>query len=277
MRTLLIINDNTPEATHAAEFALAIAQKMEANILLANIFIKAQKAVEKVTAGDIDKNIPEDNYGNDLFEHLQLLNNSAVIFRPEIDEFDVSDMNESNLASVINQNQIWMMVKGMSHVLPALTSDHHINIHSVLNKVLCPLLLIPANWKIKDVERLVYLADLRYCRIQIVRHLASFAKPWQASVSVAHLSAKGLPDMEEKYAFDFFCREIGQNVNYNNLFFNNIKEKDLLKAVDVMINSMHNDILVMVNHRFHLEEIMGRYITDKLPLNLIVPLLIFPS
>ncbi len=36
MKTLLIINDNSPEAKHAAEFALVIAQKMQANIMLVN-------------------------------------------------------------------------------------------------------------------------------------------------------------------------------------------------------------------------------------------------
>jgi len=44
----------------------------------------------------------------------------------------------------------------------------------------------------------------------------------------------------------------------------------------VMINGMHNDVLVMVNHRFHFEEIIGRYITEELPENITIPLLIFP-
>jgi hypothetical protein len=35
MKSIFVINDNSPQAVHAVEFALAIAQKMQANILLA--------------------------------------------------------------------------------------------------------------------------------------------------------------------------------------------------------------------------------------------------
>jgi len=37
MRTILVFNDNSPEAENAAEFALDIAQKMKADILVLNL------------------------------------------------------------------------------------------------------------------------------------------------------------------------------------------------------------------------------------------------
>lgn len=82
--------------------------------------------------------------------------------------------------------------------------------------------------------------------------------------------------MAEKYALEVFGEAVGPKVNYNHLFFNNVKEKDVIKAVDVMINVMCNDVLVVVNHRFHFEEILGRYIPGTLPPHVTVPLLIFP-
>ncbi|TWI95946.1 hypothetical protein JN11_04221 [Mucilaginibacter frigoritolerans] len=277
MKTILIINDNSPEAKHAAEFALTVAQKMQANIMLANTFVKTQKTVELVTVGSADKIMIESYQTSKLSELLKALNNKEIAdFKPEIEELDISNMDESKLSEMINLNHTWMIIKGMSDTLPATVSDHNLNIHTVLNKVLCPLFLIPASWQIKDIERMVYIADLRYCRIEIVRYLAELARPLNADLSIAHTSAKGLPDMAEKYALAVFSDEICNNVKYERLLFNNIKEKDLSKTVDVLINGMHNDVLVMVNHRFHFEEILGRYITDTLPVHLSVPLLIFP-
>ena len=110
----------------------------------------------------------------------------------------------------------------------------------------------------------------------IVSYLTALAKPYGATLSIAHLSAKGIPDMEENYARAVFKEQVADHLNYNNLHFNNIKEKDLKKALDVIINGLHNDILALVNHRFHFEEILGRYITAVLPENITVPLLIFP-
>ncbi|HEY8780931.1 MAG TPA: universal stress protein [Mucilaginibacter sp.] len=280
MKTLLIINDNSFEAKHAAEFVLAMAQKTGANIMLANTVVNSRKSVEKVTAGNI-VNIGHEAYlGKDsvseMLYHLKLLNDGRYAFKPEIKEFDVSGMNENELIEFINRNHIWMMVKGMTDETNTSRTRKSLNIQAVLNRVLCPLLLIPSQWRLKDIERLTYIADLRYCRIQVVRYLADLARPWSAALSIAHMSANGLPDMAEKYALTVFSEEVNNNVNYDQLFFNNIKEKDLAKVIDVVINGMHNDILVMVNHRFHFEEIVGRYITDTLPLNITIPLLIFP-
>jgi hypothetical protein len=281
MRTLLVINDNSSETKHAAEFAFAIAKKMQANILLANTApVKKSKLVEKVIAGyttgkhEISYYLEDKSLAGILRD--KCIPDDAGNFNPLIEEFDVSAMDESKVAELVIKKNIWMMVKGIPAAVSLSTQKTGLNAHSILNKVLCPLLLIPSDWQLKDIERLVYIADLRYCRIEIVKYLAQLAKPWNAGVSIAHLSAKGLPDMAEKYALTVFSEEVSRNVNYDQLVFNNIREKDLSKAVDVMINGMHNDILVMVNHRFHFEEIVGRYITDTLPVNITVPVLIFP-
>jgi hypothetical protein len=274
MKTILIINDETAAAEHAAKFALCIAQKVNANIMLANTFIHNSKAAEKILAGqsDLAEIDFEDENIDGITGRLKMMNEAYDGFHPEISELDASDMDEKKLAEFINKNHIWMLVKGVS----AAYGGAGINVHQILNRVQCPLLLVPEIWSIKGMERLVYIADLRYCRIEIVRYLAELARPWNADLSIAHLSASGLPDMAEKYALSVFDEGISRNVNYDRLFFNNIKEKELITAVDVMINGLHNDLLVVVNHRFHFERIIGHKIIDTLPTHITVPLLVFP-
>lgn len=269
MKTILVINNSTPEAGHAAQFALIIAQKMEANLLLAHTS-KVSSAVKVLTDGSL-------HIGKDdpIEEQLAALNAMSDGFIPLIGELDASAFNENQLAEYIYSNGIDMIVKGEQDDMQAQLSRKEINIHTVLNKVCCPLLLVPANWLIKDVEQVAYISDLRYCRTSIISQLARVAKPWSASVSVEHISVDGLPDMEEKYAESVF-KNLSQSISYEKLIFNNIKEKELLTAVDVLINGMRNDLLVMVNHQYHFEEIIGRYITDMLPPNITVPLLIYP-
>jgi hypothetical protein len=66
------------------------------------------------------------------------------------------------------------------------------------------------------------------------------------------------------------------NVKYPNLYFNHIKEKNLQKALDVMVDVMGVDLLVLVNHKFHFEEIIGPNLSGRLPEYLRIPLLVFP-
>lgn len=275
MKTILVINDGTPQGAHAAQFALGIACGLEANILIANVCKTVDiTQAEKIFAGDGDEILCDS--GPELTGILIKLNNQHAGFKPEINEMDIDTFNETQLAEFSNKEQIWMIIKGVADHSPATLSKMHININTLMNKVRCPLLMVPLHWSIKQIERLVYIADLRYCRIQFVRFLIELAKPWNAIVSIANLAAKGLPDMREEYATAVFTDEICTNVKYDRLLLNNIKEKNLTKAVDVIINGLHNDVLVMVNHRFHFEEIVGRYITEELPEHITIPLLIFP-
>lgn len=270
MKTILVINNGTPEASHAAQFALIIAQKMQANLLLAHTS-KVSSAVKVLTDGSlyIGKDDP-------IGEQLAALNGMTDDgYIPQIGELDASSFNECQLAEYIHSNDISMIVKGELDAMQSQLPRKDLNIHTVLNKVRCPLLLVPANWLIKDIERIAYISDLRYCRTYIISQLARIARPWEASVSVAHISVSGLPDMEESYAESVF-KAASQSVNYDKLIFNNIREKELLTAVDVLINGMHNDMLVLINHRYHFEEMLGRYITDTMPSNITVPLLIYP-
>ncbi len=274
MKSILIINDNSAAATHAAEFALYIAQKTEANIILANTCKMHNSRYEIVKAGQDEENFAAPCQNNTA--NLLLLKNLAIEFKPQIEEFDCSAMDENKMAEFINKNNVGLLVKGMADEAGYRAAQKSLNVHVILNKVLCPLLLVPENWEIKTLERIAYIADLRYCRLEIVRYLAQLAKPWRALVSIAQLTARGLPDMAEKYALSVFSDEVCPNVNYDLLHFNNVKEKDFNRVVDVMINGLHNDLLVLVNHHFHIKEILGPYITDTLPEPVSVPVLIFP-
>jgi hypothetical protein len=119
MKTLLIINDNSPEARHAAEFALAVAQKVQANMMLMNTSAVTRKVIEKVPAGFIPKTDLEGQPVSGMLHHLKTLNQGQGSFKPEIEEFDSSKMNENDLIEFVNRNHIWMMIKGMADVMPA--------------------------------------------------------------------------------------------------------------------------------------------------------------
>jgi len=273
MKNILVIDDNSAEARHAAEFAFLIAQKVKGNILLANTQkVKSEGQLVTVYAGSHDDQ-PAALY---LAEYLDRLNDRPNDFEPVINEVDASDMNDSQFAQMVNHNDVWMIVKGMGEYQPFAVKGNKLNINAILNTINSPILFIPPQWSFKNIERLVYIADLRYCRLPIVRYLAELAKSFHADLSIAQLAANGLPHIDEDYAWQLFNDEISCQVNYDQLFFNNIKENDLTVAVDVLVNGMHNDMLVLLNHKFHFEEIVGQYLTDILPKQIIIPLLVFP-
>ena len=244
MKTILVISDNTKAAEHAARFALLIAQTAQTNILIANSCAEISQADHKILTGNDSEEALIKELVSPIMERLELINWNHEGFRPVFNEINISDHDEQQLIEFINQDHIWMIVKGMC--TNQMGGKPGLNLNAILNRVQCPLLLVPQSWEIKNLERLVYMADLRYCRIKIVRFLAELAKEFKADLSIAHFSAKGLPNLGDEYALSIFSSEVSTHVDYDQLFFNNIKEKDLNTTLDILIDSLHNDLLTIV-------------------------------
>jgi len=275
MKTILVINDGSAAAKHACLLALQLAQGAAADLLVANTARLRTPVASRIMAG-LRFQPPQALPAPALIKQLHALNREAAGYQPQITSLAVPGPDAAQLAALAGQNKCLMVVRGTT---AAGSSDHTaagFALQSLLNKLHCPLLLVPEIWVLKPIERLTYIADLRYCRLSIVLYLAELAAPMQAGLSVAHLSAKGLPHIDASYGQQLFAEYIAAPIRYDRLSFNNIRERDLKTAADVIINGMHNDVLALVNHRYHFKQLIGDQLCDQLPEALSVPLLLFP-
>lgn len=273
MRTILLFNDNSPEAENAAEFALDIAQKMKADILILNLCDDVLvENKQTVTAGEQLSAENSDSFN--LVKQLSTITTDGT-FRPVVNDMNGSDFTEKDICELVIGKNIWLMVRGIE-TNATHRSLSNINVQAVLNRVACPLLLVPGNYKKRGFENITYAVDMRYCRTAVLKFLAEFAREYSANLVVEHFSAKGLPPLSDDYAATLFESEITNKIFYDKTYFNNIKERNLEIAVDVMINSLHADLLALVNHRFHFEELFGQCINETLPEHIPVPVIVFP-
>jgi nucleotide-binding universal stress UspA family protein len=275
MKTILVINDQSAAAEHAALFALDIAKKMQANILLANMNEVAepkQPELIKISHNYID-DIGEQPFL--LIDRMRANSDKDDNFKPWIDVVDFDGLTNDEIVNTVISHNVWMMVTGAVDGLCEADAKKP-NVQAILNRVRCPLLIIPESYNGVGFKNIVYCADLRFCRVMVAKYLAELARPYQANLMFANLSAKGLPHMEDSYALTVFNEEVYNKVNYEQLYFNNIRERDLCKAADVMIHTMHTDLLAVVHHRFHFTELVGPHIDHSLPEYLIVPVIVFP-
>jgi nucleotide-binding universal stress UspA family protein len=279
MKTILVINDYSAEAENAAEVALDIAKQNNANLLLLNVSkrpISVSTTNLMLVGKRLDLEISNETEQLDVAGHLNGLLHDDDRFKPAIDSIDMPDFSEQKIAELVGAKDIWMIIKGILCFDQTGYKPVNINPQAILNRVRCPLLLVPETFKPKKFRHIVYTADLRYCQLSIIRYLIDLSLYAKSDIMLAHISAEGLPHMDENYAISVFNQEISNRLRYDLLYFNNIKERNIAKAVDVLIHGMNADLLVLVNHRFHFEEIFGPYITNRLPEHINIPLLIFP-
>lgn len=272
MKNIIVFNDLSSAAENAAKVAANIARKLQVNLLIVNL-VGASKRVMVNSEGLI---VAENG---SFYEKAGLpvappegAENINDAFSPKTIQIDAWHFSERDLIQLVLKNDTLMMVQGVNnyHSTPVA------NVQAILNRVNCPLLLVPQNYQEVNFERLIYTADLRYCRLAIVRYMADLARTFDATLMVAHLSADGLPHMEDSYARVIFDNEIASKVKYNKLGFNNIRERNLGQVVDVMVNGMQADMLAMINHKFHFEEIIGHSMDKPAADGINIPVLVFP-
>lgn len=277
MRTIVVINDNTPHAVHAAEAALAIAQTCKANLLLANLVAQNEtlNAKASVTHGYNQSHDSDENITDDLASHLKMRQVTAAGYKPRVTNLNAVNLTESELADVLNKHNVWMVIHGCGDM--KLTADISlIDPFILLNLIKCPLVFMPLTYHARVFQRIVYMTDLRYCQPSVVRYMAEFAKPYASNLLLGHLSASGLPDMALDYALSLFKETVGTAVKYNQLAFSNIKERDVKTAIDVLVQGMHTDMLVVVNHQYHFKQVLGNLIALKQLPQTPVPIMVFP-
>lgn len=274
MKKILLINDGSTAVSTAAKTALHIARDMHAEILIVQTYHAHKASAPKVLADALKSsalsNSESDNDG--LYRRLQQLKEVGDGFQPSISLTRLAAAEPNALAELARQAECWLIVSGCGQ-LPAGTAP--IDFQSLLNRLRCPLLLVPESWTGDPIRRITYMADLRYCRLNIMRYLADWVVASNASLSLAHLSAKGLAPIVESYGIELF-EAIARQLPACELTFNNIREPDINRALDVLIHALHTDLLVLINHRYHFSEIIGDRLTGKLPEGITIPALLFP-
>jgi hypothetical protein len=280
MKNILIFNDFSPEASHATELALLLAGKTNTNLYVWNTCDKTEETVAKeLLAASI--NINEDmleitDADTNWIEKLESKLNWQSGLIPVVRFIEGVDYEPDHVLQIVKKYDVGVIVKGIAG-----TEDDLLHIESEALKCStksgCPILFIPEKVEYKAFEKIVYATDLRFCRHEIVTFLTQLARSLNASIMIANISARGLPYMEDNYARSVFENEILHPIKYENIYFSNIRERDIPKALDVLVNGMNNDLLVLVNNKYHFKELLGQNTPYNIPDNIHIPLLIFPS
>jgi hypothetical protein len=271
MEEIIVLNDHSREARHAAEYAFNLACIYNKNIVVANLS-RVSEPSRKALPVSHQNEFAEEESGADMAEHLTSLN-ACRDFQPEIRRLDIYAFAEQDLARYINSRSVWMLVQAVA------TGERlqvpQLNLQAVLNRVQCPFLLVPEEAAVGPLERLVYLADLRYAQVPVINFLARMYSGAE-SVVLAHICAQGLPDLEPAYAVDLFSSGLSRNVCCDHLFFSHLRNKNFADGVDQVINGMQANLLVCVNHHYHFEQLLAGNIGSVMPGEISIPVLVFP-
>lgn len=277
MKNFLLFNDFSSEAEHAAELALLLAGKSNVNLYVWNTIEYTTVPMAELAVAGANEDAPEIKPDkNSWIERLESRLNWETGLRPTVHFIEGIDYLTDNVLSVTKKYDIGMLIRGTSGD-EGFSGYIEANILRSATKSGCPVLVIPRGFPYKIFEKMVYATDLRFCRNEVVSFLTQMAKELDSSVLVANISEKGLPLMAESYADAVFEDAVVNRNNSDCIYFSNVRERNVPKALDILVNGMNNDLLVLVNNKFHFNELVGHESPYAIPENIRIPLLIFPS
>lgn len=287
MKTILVLTDFSTRADHAAHYALKLAVKIKADVMLCNVFpVPESEPVASQTTWPIDSfQTFEEDSTNELNELTARLNQQLANelsgneheHRPLIEQC----CKIGDVAGVMNDihttRHVLMAVIG-THIADGLSSfllgDHA---REVIEKAHCPVMIVPDNADYCDYKKIAFATDLSDVGIEVLNCLAGLAKHTSAEILITHVADDKENDIHQPVVKHFFD-QVTSKINYPYIYYRSVKSRSVATGLDWLIEHTDTDLLVLVHRkRNFFQKIFEGSITQKLASHLTKPMLVFPS
>lgn len=285
MKTIAVLTDFSGRSEHAAMFALHLAQKIKANVLLFNAFEVPAYAVNST-----QNDWPADDYNeikkatdDKLISLCRKLEDEIKgksfpgTYLPAITCRCEEGAIANNIADIEEDKNVVLIVlatHGVDDISAFMMGN---NCRQVIDAASVPLLIIPENYAIKNIEKFVFATDLIHNDIDYINSVATFAKQFSAEILIANINQHTPLNEEHEKAVNLFKEEIVHKINYGRVYYRNIPKDNVKMGLDWLIENVKFDILVMVHRKDDLSDFFFKSsITKKIADHAYIPLLVYP-
>ncbi len=267
MKTILVLTDLSAKAENAAFYALKIAEKTNAKIILYH-------AIAHHMEGD-DAQAPDSaNLEKTDHEKLHILADLLKFAAASV-RIETVSKNEDlghSVKQLVSEHHVDMIVmgsKGNNAVDDFLFGS---DTYNVLYHISCPILFIPDGGAYQPIKTIVFADDLKNKYPKAVEFLIDIAKIEHAEIIITHFGEE-LTYNQDKY-LDLYKNDF----NYERVTIRQIDAGNVQDWLIEIITRIKADLLVMIHHDHKLygEHIAGSN-SQKMLHNHPVPLLILPD
>jgi hypothetical protein len=234
MKAILVVHNLKKESNYALTYANNLGAKLKVKVIV-------MYTVPEALSVQLSDAAMHDVFDNEDFNiKEQYKSNDNIVFLSYLDTLGMS------LHAITAKYDIGLIIKGVNGTAKEINEQ----LRPVLNHSCCPLIAVPEDASF-NITNMGYLADLRYAKIDIVSFLSRMSEAMDVKASLFNITESGLPHMNEDYADSMF-RQLFCNSGLNLV---NIKERDIMKTVDVLANVMQVDFFVLSNRSSQLNNL----------------------
>lgn len=202
MKNILVLTDFSENAKAAEKYALQLAIHVKGNLILYNTFSRQRERIggnvvwpHSTPSSELQSISNLQARVNEL--NLDLGKIGDNIHKPEIRHLGNAGSLTDKLNEIIAENNIWLSVMGTKGESFANNVLFGSNVFNVLEKINCPVLIIPNEAEYKELKKIAYATDFRSSDVEIINWLYELADSLKIGLVLVHVSSDTITDEEK--------------------------------------------------------------------------------
>ncbi len=277
MDTILYATDCNKNSISTLNYAKNLSETLKARLIVFHIYdippvrtsnIRSAEQLHKLAM--IEQREILENY---CIKNLnQNLSNSQLTY-----EVAQNSSISKGIIDRISKANIDLLVIGMKdeHSTRGFFSGNIAN--KLIEKKLCPILIIPPNFSYKSLKKIAYASDFESADIIAIEKLAAIAERYNAVIEVVHI-----PTMDEYTAMqqmEWFKELLKVQVAYKKISFHMVLANSIEQGLRMHIRDEHADILGMLERENNglFATFFNKDIVKKMETLVTIPILCFNS
>jgi nucleotide-binding universal stress UspA family protein len=279
MRTIAVLTDLLKNTPHAARFAIHIARKMKANVLLFQV--SEVPVARKLVAAGMVANETENASLLEEFGQRLISETAARTFdgayQPEILTEGSSTEIVDVMTTIMENENICLIVTpgGQEHDLAAYILSDGCN--RMVDWARVPVLVVPENTPLRNPEKIAFASQLHEEDINSIAELGHLMECFAAELMITHLNSDPSNQLIcQKEAQ--LNRDLYQQLNSGGVYFRSIPDLDREKNWNWLKANKNAEMLAVVQQpREQMNKFFLRGQNESVTHHLTLPVLILPK
>jgi len=276
MKTILVPTDFSKNAENALHYAINLAEKTHAKIILLHSFhIDYTNAY--VPPNVVEKEI-EDAKVSSNKQLKTLYNKVSHHAKHPIECVSSQNFAVDAILNTIKEHDVDLIVMGTTGATGMLGRQiFGTNSSRVIEKASCPVITVPEDNTHTNIKTIVYATTYLNSDIDCLQNLVSLAKLFDANLQVIHVSLLEEDVEHEKKKMEKFKQIVTKSIAYEKITFKTLLGHSIEERLEgYMEEEKDVDMLVMSAHyRNLMDKLFGKSITKVMALYLKTPLMIY--
>ncbi|MFI5218732.1 MAG: universal stress protein [Bacteroidia bacterium] len=273
MKTILVPTDYSKCADNACRYAIEIAKKAKAKIILMHTFETPvlYSEIPLVTA-KLDYSMLHNAALKDLKKYHSKISKAARSVKIEL--VLQQGLASSRIKEIALEKKVDLIIMGTTGKGAVERMLIGSNTSRVLRKAPCMVLAIPPKAKYDGMKKIVYATDLLNDNLEHTKTMIPFAKKFNSEILFLNINTRILLGNEEDN-LNKITRKIKKNIRYPKTSGYICNDLNVANGINYFLKKHKADCLAMyTHHRGILQSIFNPSVTKEVAVHISIPLLV---